>query len=90
MPKPIIDEELQTRLDDADLIDAIIEDSCETPYASEPIKNRAAFNALPRDEQITLQLSFIQPLPMRTNLEDVIKDMEALEKRVQHYLELES
>jgi hypothetical protein len=51
-------------LDDPILIDAIIEASQNSPCAVEPIADRAAFDNLPRDEQIALQLSFVQPLPV--------------------------
>lgn len=48
------------QLDDPKLIDEIIQASQAMPCAVNPIKDRAAFNALPRERQIELQAAFIE------------------------------
>lgn len=48
------------KLDDPKLIDEIIRASQASPCAVDPIKDRAAFDALPRERQIELQETFIE------------------------------
>ena len=56
--------EHNTLLDDADLIDAIIEASKESPCATQPIDGWFGWAKLPRTEQIALQLAWVEPMPM--------------------------
>jgi hypothetical protein len=60
----IICHEHGYKLDDEILIDAIIEASNAMPCAVDPIADREAFFQLPREYQIELQVSFVQPMPM--------------------------
>lgn len=63
--KPVvICAEHETLLDDEDLIAAIIDTANNTPCGTQPIADIEAFKALPRDYQIALQVSFVEPMPM--------------------------
>lgn len=56
----VISQEHGYKLDDPKLIDEIIQASQAMPCAVDPIKDRAAFDALPRERQIELQVTFVQ------------------------------
>ena len=60
---PIPDDEHGTHFGDDALVAAIIEASRESPCGVDVIPDRRAFQALPFDTQIELQLSFVAPMP---------------------------